>query len=224
MQTCVPIRGTSGQRVYCFALTGSGSRGHRKRLSVDRLREVFVREFSIAPQDVGTAATRVSVRGHDGVAVRGRCVCVYDEVYGSLRLTERLFTDFGLILRRLQKAVAVEVGDVDIEETVGRVTGAAAAFEEVKPFGTDGAREIVGREYVFTPGSVVCYRERGQLAVDVKVRQPTVMDRHLMYQVEVPGERRTKRWVPASAVEPSADAGAWGRALWNRETEEYEEE
>ena len=32
-----------------------------------------------------------------------------------------------------------------------------------------------------------------------------------------------KRYVRASAVEPSADAGSWNYSWWNRESQEYEE-
>lgn len=197
-------------------------RGDLKRTFVDRLWEIFIREYSIAPRDVGTAATRVSVRGHDGSAVKGRCVCVYDEVYGSLRLTERLFTDFESILDRMRAAASVEPSGSDLGRIVGRVADEVASFGVPTP--QDDEPQPTGGEYVFTRGSIVCWRQVGHLAVDVTVIQPTMMDGNLMYQIEMPGDQRAKRWVSASRLEPSADAGSWSRALWNRATEEFEEQ
>ena len=211
---------TSGV-VLC--LNRSWFKGSHKQEFVDRLCEVFIREYSIAPRDIGTAATRVSVRGHDGPPLRGRCVCVYDEIYGSLRLTERLFSDFEHIMDRLAKAVGVESRGTGIQTTVARVRQEVARFNREGMIQPGGVPESTGSEYVFTPGSIVCYRESGQLAVDVTIVQPTMMNGRLMYQVEVPGQKKTKRWVVASAVEPSA-RGGWRKALWNREIEEYEEE
>ena len=197
-------------------------KGQAKQAFVDRLREVFIREYSIAPQDIGTAATRVSVRGHDGSAIRGRCVCVYDEVYGSLRLTERLYRGFEHIMNRLAKAVAVEPNDIGIRTIVGKIEREIAAFKAREIIQQDGTAASTGSEYVFTPRSIVCYRESSQLAIDVTIVQPTMMNGRLMYQVEVPGQKKTKRWVTASALEPSAQ-GVWSKSLWNCETEEYED-
>ena len=64
------------------------------------------------------------------------------------------------------------------------------------------------------------------MAIDVKVVQPTIMDGELRYQVEVPprpGQGAVKRWILASAIEPSGIADAWEYAYWNREIEMYEE-
>lgn len=198
-------------------------RGLQKREFVDRLREVFLREYSISPNDVGTAATRVSVRGHDGSSIRGRAVCVYDETYGSLRLTEKLFTDFESILSRLQKAVVFEPGETDIEQIVRRIREQADGFGR-SMLDDDEMPEVRGSEYVFTPGSLVCHRLKGPVSIDVRIVQPTIMDGELMYQIKKMGDRATKRWVLASQLEPSADASAWSKALWNCETEEFEDD
>ena len=64
------------------------------------------------------------------------------------------------------------------------------------------------------------------MTVDVEVIQPTVMDGTLMYQVKVfqkSGKQPVKRWLVASAIEPSAATDIWNYAWWNRETEMYEE-
>ena len=83
-----------------------------------------------------------------------------------------------------------------------------------------------GHEQVFKPGSRVCLRQQGQVAVDVEIVQPTIMDGRLMYQVKLlqkPGQSPARRWVSGSSVEPSGDADAWEYAWWSRLTETYEE-
>ena len=94
-----------------------------RRAFADRLREVFVREYSIAPQDVGSAATRISVTSLDGGRLQGGCIAIYDETYGSLRLTEKLYLNFQHVLGRLSAAVASGSVDADsaLEIVVSRV-------------------------------------------------------------------------------------------------------
>ena len=196
---------------------------------VDRLREVFVREYSVAPQDVGSAASNISVRKLGGGGIHGGCVAIFDEIYGSLRLTERLYTDFDHILDRLLAAVKAdsskEYPDFNLEGVVTQIKDETSAF-------TGGTiQEIIadaptGYEQVFKPKSRVCYRQTGALAVDVEIIQPTIMDGCLMYQINItskPHHAPVKRWVAATAIEPSADADAWEYAWWNRQTETYED-
>ena len=204
-------------------------KGSVKKAFADRLREVFVREYSIAPQDIGSAASNISIRNPDSGGWRGRCIAIYDETYGSLRFTERLYLNFEHILDRLIDAVASDSGDD--EDTLKTVL--PQIREEVAKFDVGGVVQKttvagpVGYDLVFTEGSRVCRRQGGQMAVEVKIIQPTVWpDGNLMYQVEIPqrlGQQPVKQWIPATAIEPSADADAWTYAWWNRATETYEE-
>ena len=89
-----------------------------KRAFVDLLREVFVREFSISPQDVGSAASNISIRSVEGVGLHGSCVAIYDETYGSLRLTERLFLEFDSILARLSAAAGVVSAEYKLDPVI----------------------------------------------------------------------------------------------------------
>ena len=77
-----------------------------KRSFAAKLRDVFVREYSVASPDVGVAWSNISVRRQDGTGVHGGCVVIFDETYGSLRLTERLFDEFHHLLRRVVVAFA----------------------------------------------------------------------------------------------------------------------
>ena len=202
--------------------------GSVKKAFADRLVEVFVREFSIAPRDISVAATNISIRTIDGGGLRGDCVAVYDETYGSLRLTERLYIHFDEILGRLQTAIQDGSGEEEIDPTVVEtVTSTVAGFAEAEPVLPVSENAPADLMHVFVEGSRVCYHQAGQMAVEVEVVQPTIMDNGLVYQITVtrkPGQLPTKRWVPASYIEPSADAGAWSYGLWDPVSEQYVDE
>lgn len=197
-----------------------------RRAVSDSLREIFVREYSVLPQDVGSSATKVSLRGVDGFGPPGCCVVVFDEIYGSLRLTERLYLDFRLILDRL--SVAAESGmdslqAAEFASLVGRIRDEFSGFVDGIGSATLEAAPA-GHVQVFAKGSLVAARERGQMAEDVEIIQPTLMNGQLFYQVKTPpqtGKPPMRRWISASSIEPSA--GQWNYAWWNQATEEYED-
>ena len=202
--------------------------GPVKRAFADRLVEVFVREFSIAPRDVSVAATNISIRSLDGGGIRGDCIAVYDETYGSLRLTERLYLHFDDILVRLQAAVRDGSGEEELDPAVVEtVSDAIAGFAEAQPADQVAENAPSDLMHVFVEGSRVCYQQAGQMAVEVKIVQPTIMDNGLMYQIVAPrqlGQVPGKRWVSASYIEPSADAGTWSYGLWDPVSEQYVDE
>ena len=203
-----------------------------KRTFADRLRDVFVREYSVSPQDIGSAASNISVRTLDRTRIRGGCVVVFDEIYGSLRLTERLYLEFEHVLERMSAAAATEVESDDNSLDPLAVEW---ILEEFSTFTAPGLSEDMGveggaptgYEQVFAVGSRVCYRPPRQMTVvDVEIIQPTLMDGKLMYQVRVPqrpGHPPVLRWIAESALEPSGEADAWNYAWWNRETQMYED-
>ena len=198
-----------------------------KRAFADRMREVFVREYSVSSQDVGSAASNISVITLDGGGIRGGCVAVFDETYGSLRLTERLYLEFKHVLERLAAAAETESDESDL-------SCVTQVLDELSTFTSGGTPTDIGMQtdtptgydQVFTVGSRVCYRRAGQMAVDVEIIQPTLMDGRLRYQVKVPqraGQQPGLQWIDASKLEQSGEADAWDYASWNRETETYEE-
>lgn len=203
-----------------------------KRTFADRLRDVFVREYSVSPRDISSAASKISVQIPDGNPTNGGCVVVFDEIYGSLRLTERLYLEFEHVLKRISAAAAtgVESGDNSLNHlTVDRILEEFLTFSlPGPPDDTEGnGVPPTGYEQVFTPGSIVCYRRRNQMmSEDVEIVQPTLLNGNLMYQVKVPRgpiDPPVLQWIAASALEPSAEADAWDLAWWNRETETYED-
>ena len=200
--------------------------GAVKSVVSDRLREVFTHEYSVLPQDVGSAAANIAIQDGDGKVWRGGCVAVFDQTYGSLRLTERLYLEFDHILERLSIAASAE-DDID-ESILDRIREEVSGFSSQSPFAVEaGSERPRGYEQVFAPGSRVLYRSGGSLATDVEIMQPTIMDGDLMYQVKAPSPRHWEppliQWIRASSVEPSGDADAWKYAWWNRETQVYED-
>ena len=198
-----------------------------KTLFSDKWREVFMHEYSVLPQDVGSVATNISIRTSEGGGLRGDCVAVFDQTHGSLRITERLYVEFTHILDRLSVAAKADPERECLELTIDRIRKEFSDFS-AGPIPPEGRGEELPKGYdmVFTKGSWVCLRERGQMAGDVKIIQPTMMDGRLMYQVEIPPKPRqplARRWVSDSLLEPSGDASSWELASWNRQTEEYEE-
>lgn len=202
-----------------------------KGFVADRLVDVFSREYSVSPQDVGSAAANISLRGPDRRGPIGNCVAVFDQTYGSLRLTERLFVHFGHLLDRLWVAAGTERG-ADREHFENIVNLLRQSYEGFAEGGVAGIIDAKGPErtgylHVFTPGSRVCLREKGAIATDVEILQPTIIEGKLMYQVKCPprhaGMSPPKRWVNADFLEPSAEAAEWDYGWWNVETESYEE-
>ncbi len=199
-------------------------KGTLKQSFADKLRDVFVREYSIAPRDLGVAWSNISIQSRDRGGLHGGCVVIFDETYGSLRLTERLYKEFEHLLDRVVSAAQADE-DADLEKLVHQVKDEVGAFT-----GDTLQKELVhaptGYEQVFARGSIVCYRRAGAMSVDVEVIQPTIMDDQLFYQIQVQlrlNQNPALRWVVASAVEPSANADTWKYAWWNRETQEYED-
>ena len=198
-----------------------------RRYFSDRLREVFVHEYSVLPQDVGSSATNISVRDSDGKMWRGGCIAVFDQTYGSLRLTERLYAEFAHVLERLAAAAEVDTSpdSSDFDSVVAMVRSEYGRFSSGSHVTTElSTGQLSGHVQLFAAGSSVFFRERGSVGSDVEIIEPTMRDGELLYRVKVPqrlGQPELRRFVPASAVEPSADAGAWEYVWWNSETETY---
>lgn len=204
--------------------------GDAKNIFVERLNAVFAREYSILPQDVGCAATNISVRSIDGGGLRSDCIVVFDQVYGSLRLTERLYFHFDLLLNRLERAAAIEAesGDEDFLNEILKVRDIFDSFTTTTSESLLEDAGMTGKHIrVFAPESRVSYRENGMMGSEVEIIRPTVMNGKLMYQIKCPSRISTsvstKQWVTAEYIEPTAGDGEWDQAWWNSESEEYED-
>ena len=200
-----------------------------RRLFTRRLLEVFCREYSILPQDVGAASSGITVRSEDGRSPQTGCSVLFDQTYGSLRLTERVYLDFPRLLERLAASAAADGNPAGgrLAATVERIQGTWKKWRKpAPPTSVETKRaEAAGYIQVFAPGSTVCLKEQGGIGTDVEILHPTMMDGTLMYQVKTGGGpgglAPLKRWVNARFLEPSAGDDGWAYAWWDPATQAY---
>jgi DEAD/DEAH box helicase domain-containing protein len=208
--------------------------GGGKAMVALRLMEIFCREFSVLSHDIGLASTNISVRTLDRGGLRATCIALFDQTYGSLRLTEKVFINFSHLLDRLSLSADSEEGfdRESFSEIIAKVKDAYASFgrTELEPSGPPGEEPVCSYYQVFTPGSRVCLREKGVIATDVEIIQPSMMDGRLMYQVKCPPKYPNnpklgpvKQWVNAQVLELSANSDEWDYAWWNSLSEIFED-
>jgi DEAD/DEAH box helicase domain-containing protein len=221
---------TSGV-VLCMTYPWFRDATMRAQLS-DEVLEIFCREYSVLRQDVGKASSNISIKTASAEGPRADCIAIYDQTYGSLRLTERLYLDFRALILRLKSAAEMhDPGASTLQvDFLSNLINAEAALEgeesglDVTPR-PDGMTDE-GLRQVYAAGSKLGYREIGMLRDEVEIVAPTIMpDGSFMYQVKfVPTSApRTpvKRWVNPDYLEALGDEGDWSFALWNPITGEY---
>jgi len=207
------------------------AKNQNRSLVADALREIFCREYSVLPQDAGTAATNISVATPEGTERRSHCVAVFDQTYGSLRLTERLYSHFDRMVERMDRAES-EI-DEDLRELWQAAVSLLRRFWESLAPAEAGADRILDAEpeaglmRVFSPGSVVTYREKGPLATEVTIDEPAY-DRTGAFGYRVgckpaAGVRPMKRWIAAAYLEAPGDDAEWSYCYWNLDTGEIQE-
>ena len=190
-----------------------------KQKIADWILSIFCREYSISPQDIGVAATNVSVRTVDQVGIRGDCLVVFDQTYGSLRFTEQLFINFNRILDRLRISAESEESS-ELLEYVNHLAKFYSGLKDYHEHNLSPSENIPPPRciQVFAPNSTVYYRENGSIGTEVEVIKPIWINGQLMYQIK---DARGKRYISAQSLEPSADADIWDYAWWDAESEEF---
>jgi len=130
----------------------------------------------------------------------------------------------------MQAALKDEQHEDDLDSTVVKaVLDALAQFSDRQVGDPDQELEDAPSELmrVFEVGSRACYQQAGQMAIEVEVVQPTIMEKELMYQVVVTqrtGNSPAKRWISARYIEPAADPDTWAYRLWDPVSEQYVDE
>ena len=204
-----------------------------KNSFAERLLAVFAREYSVSLKDINSHSTNISVRSADFNGRQQGCVVVYDEIYGSLRLTERLFLEFEHILTRVIESLKSEPEDDKLhlkEQDVTRIQEEVSKFTDSSIFGDEDEKSVpTGKLPAYKPGSHVLLRDQiGTCGIEVVVVQPTIMDGEFMYQIKDDSNRQgkppAKRWVLASRIQLLNGSENWELAWWNPLTEEYDNE
>jgi DEAD/DEAH box helicase domain-containing protein len=214
---------------------------------VDLLTDIFCREYSILRQDIGGSASNIYVRSQNLKRLRGSAIVVFDQTYGSLRLTEKLFTEFEHLLKRLSDVSAYEGENsrhyyenlvANLLETFNKFNTQENASVEISEDALLSEEDLefdsvtedenqMGIIKAFTPGSKVYEvkkKKKQSSKKIVEIIQPTLMHGQLMYQVKYwkwrKGAAKQKRWVNSEFLEASDEdcRVEW----WNTTTEEYE--
>lgn len=201
--------------------SGSGQQALVRQAVSDALRQMILREKSIAPTDIDDAYSNIAFY-QSGVPKRATdTIVIYDSIYGGLRLTEPLFEDFGEFLDRLRKAAELAASDALVSaEIVAKLVEWYSSLQEgAMPIGNALAAPA-GELVVYEPGSIVSIRLNGTLVerelLDVKfidLGDSTI----LMYRYK--NREDGDSWAPHELIEPTGQD--WKQVFWNPNTNAY---
>ena len=187
----------------------------------DALRDLMQREYSIAPQDMGTAAGNIAFVKNNVRIHNARSVVLFDTTHGSLRLTEPAYCDFGRLLTRLERAIELKGAD-DQGLTSDLVSRLRSWFElldagSITRDSDDGGASIDGWIQVYSVGSVVARRDQKNVLRDIEIDGYEIMEldgqERMFYRYKT---RRGKGLIPAKKVE--SVGSEWALVYWNPET------
>jgi DEAD/DEAH box helicase domain-containing protein len=200
-----------------------------KEKVAEALRELLLREYSISPSDVDSAATNISLlRGNQKEATVDAIV-LYDSTHGSLRLSEPAYTRLDELLKRLKSAVESTPDEADLlpSDIVASLCNWADRLD--KASGDDIAEVLdrsgdVGRDgwlQVYARGSQVAKRDIQGVLTDIEIIEPEIADLEgaptLCYRYRVAAGGRA--FTRADAIEAVGDG--WHFEYWNPRTDKY---
>lgn len=195
--------------------SGSGQQALVRRAVSDALRQMILREKSIAPTDIDDSHSHIAFY-QGGVPTRATdTIVIYDSIYGGLRLTEPLFEDFDEFLDRLKKAAEMAGSEALIsDDIVEKLMDWHSSLQEGSmPIG----QQLVapdGELVVYEPGSIVSVRMNGTL-VERELLEVTFLNmgetKLLMYRYKNRDDGDS--WVPHDQIEPTGQD--WKQVFWN---------
>lgn len=201
--------------------SGSGQQAVVRRAVSDALRQMILREKSIAPTDIDDAHSHIAFY-QGGIPRRATdTIVIYDSIYGGLRLTEPLFEDFEEFLVRLAKAAELAGSEALVsDEIVRKMTEWHESLQEGSmPVGQQLTAPD-GELVVFEPGSIVSVRINGTL-VERELLEVKFLDmgetKLLMYRYKNRDDGDS--WVPHEQVEPTGQD--WKQVFWDPVTNEF---
>jgi len=203
--------------------------GSKQRLA-DALRDLLVRQYSISPQDVDAASSYISVISGGHRRPISNAVVIYDATYGSLRLSEPIYTELDSLISLLFRATELTGGDSELlaSSDVEQLRG---WYSQLNPEQAEGFFELVGNEgsapedwqWVFAEGSVVGLRGDQGILRDIEIIEPQVValdgPPQLFYKYKIGSVGNAL--APADKIENTGDE--WRMVLWNPLTGETKE-
>lgn len=193
---------------------GTGAAAAVRSAFAEALAEILIREKSIAPHDLDYASTRIALYERGVPRKVTDTVVIYDAVYGGLRLTEPLYTDFEEFIDRLKTAASRAGSEAFID--MPTVLKLCTWFGELQPglsTETDQLSAPTGELLVYAPGSRVCAMVNGMLQerVLLEPQLETVLGTQtLYYGYEVPEGRA---YVQHDNIQPTGHE--WRKVFWN---------
>ena len=206
--------------------------GDKKRQLANALHDLAVREYSIMPQDIDSAATNVALVTNGHRKAVSDVIVIYDATYGSLRLTERVFEELDALINRLERS-----SELSSEGNSLLPAGVAGAlrewFDELESAEEDdhstflGGGENVETDdllWVLAPGSVVARRDGKGVLQDIEILGAEMVslgdapELFYRYKTGCPGTAM----LVADAVEPIG--GEYRYQRWNPATLDYVED
>lgn len=203
--------------------SGSGQQAHLRRAVSDALRQMILREKSIAPTDIDDTHSHIAFYQNGALTRATDTIVVYDSIYGGLRLTEALFEDFGEVLDRLKRAAEMAGNDALIPgDIVGKLMDWHSSLQEgTMPVGRQLSAPS-GELVVYEPGSIVSVRINGTL-VERELLEVKFFDigdtKLLMYRYKNRDDGDS--WVPHEQIEPTGQD--WKQVFWNPVTNTFED-
>jgi DEAD/DEAH box helicase domain-containing protein len=200
---------------------GNGSPASVRQSVVEGLKQLLLRDKSISPNDIDGAHSNIAFYV-DGAPKRATdTVVIYDSIYGGLRLTEPLFSEFSSYLAMLDKAVQLAGSSAFVDSDIAaRLRQWFEGLSLGIPSVTEAPLAGEGEYLIFAPGSEVAVLHQGVL-VDRKLIEPKLFRigdaSMLMYRYENAG-RDGGAWVPHDQIQPTGQD--WHYAFWNPETGE----
>jgi DEAD/DEAH box helicase domain-containing protein len=197
---------------------GTGEQANLRQALADALYEILVREKSIAPHDLDRAATRIALISGGAPRKVTDTIVIYDAVYGGLRLTEPLFSEFGSFIEKLRRAAQAAGAEAFINaQAADAICSWYEGLQEGITSISTSAPAREGELVVYAPGSRVSAKRGGMLVERVLGRpsfQDVLGERVLCYSSDGPDGRT---FINADTIE--ATGQEWRHVYWNPDSD-----
>lgn len=211
-----------------------------KKLLADLLRNLMLREYNIASQDVVAAVTNISMIQNGQRKVVRDALVLFDSTQGTLRLTEPAYLRLDNLLMQLERSIettpAEQMMPADDEDLskgdLSKVVGALRNWLEHLPKTEDSGLPVVeglddgdGWVQVYDVGSIVALRGTQGVLRDIEIVGHEFMELddkvELYYRYKTTNGKGIRTMAPAKSIEAVGDE--WKLVYLNCETRERRE-
>lgn len=207
-----------------------------KESIANALKDLVIREYSVSPQDINCVATHIALVRNGMRQAISDAIVIYDGTYGSLRLTEPIFTDLGRLIERFERAIELTEHDEDSPLSKKVVNNLREWWEELSDTTALPVEDNVipeGFLQVLRPESRVSRSDNKGVLRDIEIVAPEMFnpqayglegDIRLFYQYRLDGPRSENATLKVPHDEVIMTGDEWGWVLWSPTTGEFKEE